>query len=184
MAALRAASIGLAPGQNYSSYTWDQNTYFDLSGYHFYHGTTADYMTFSGLNEKYPAWQRTTGFDAHSTYAEAEPTGQWVYVRPNKYEPKRANITIYNWSLAPTVSVDLSRVLNRGDHYVIQDAQNFYGPSIVNGTYTGLPVSIRMTGLAKAMPVGFAAPPHTAPQFGTFIVLPVGAVGATSGAPR
>jgi hypothetical protein len=96
-----------------------------------------------------------------------------VYVQPNKYEGKRANITIYNWDLDATVPVNLSGVLSPGDQYVIQDAQNFYGPAVASGTYTGSPVSIKMTGLSKATPVGFAAPAHTAPQFGTFVVLPV-----------
>jgi hypothetical protein len=95
----------------------------------------------------------------------------WVYIQPNKYEAKRANLTIYNWDLASTVSVNLSSVLNPGDQYVIQDAQNFYGPPVASGTYSGSPVSIKMTGLSKAAPVGFAAPAHTAPQFGTFVVL-------------
>ena len=54
----------------------------------------------------------------------------WVYVRPNKYEPKRANITIFNWDLSNAVAVDLSGVLKVGDRYVVQDAQNFYGPAV------------------------------------------------------
>jgi len=178
-AGIRAVGLIMDPGIGLSSYTWDNNTYYDLSPYHFFFGTVSGSDT-SGTNTGFSAWQANTGLDAHSTYSQSAPTGTWTYVRPNKYEAKRANITIYNWNLLPKVSVDLSSVLSPGDQYVIQDAQNFYGPPVVSGTYSGSPVAIPMTGLTKAAPIGFATPAHTAPQFGTFIVLPVG---ASSGAP-
>ena len=100
-------------------------------------------------------------------------------MRPNKYEDKRASITIYNWSLSPTVSIDLSNVLSPGDKYVIQDAQNFYGPAVTSGTYSGGTIAISMTGLTKATPVGFAAPAHTAPLFGTFVLMVPGVATTT-----
>ena len=97
----------------------------------------------------------------------------WTYVQPNLYEPKRANITIYNWGLASTVPVDLSGVLAYGDQYVILDAQNVFGPSVASGVYTGGAVSVPMSGLIKEVPIGFSTPAHTAPQFGTFLLLPL-----------
>src|SRR6185295_10693666 len=51
------------------------------------------------------------------------------------------------------------------------DAQNFYGPPVASGTYSGSPVSIPMAGLSKAVPSGFVTPAHTAPLFGTFVVM-------------
>ena len=181
-AALRLLSLVLLNGQTLSTYTWDNNTYYDLSPYHLYYGLT-DGTTASGTNLAFAAWRSQTGLDAHSTYNPSAPTGIWVYVRPNKYEAKRANIAIYNWSLASTVSVDLSSVLSSGDQYVIQDAQNFYGPPVAKGTYAGGTVSVPMTGLTKATAIGFTAPAHTAPQFGTFVVLPVGAAPARPAPP-
>jgi hypothetical protein len=170
--ALRLLGLVTDATQTLSNYTWDNNTYYDLTPYHFYVATTIAGQT-SGVNEIYSGWKSQTGFDAHSSYYPTAPKGTWIYIRPNKYEPKRANITIYNWNLSPEISVDLSTALASGDRYVIQDAQNFYGPPVETGTYTGKPVSIRMTGLTKAAPTGFATPAHTAPEFGTFIVLPV-----------
>ena len=166
--ALRVFAVALDTGQTFASYAWDKNTYYDQTPYHFNSSVNGNASNLTFAN-----WQQSTGFDAHSTYAQTAPTGVWVYVQPNKYEGKRANITIYNWDLDATVPVNLSGVLSPGDQYVIQDAQNFYGPAVASGTYTGSPVSIKMTGLTKATPVGFAAPAHTAPQFGTFVVLPV-----------
>jgi hypothetical protein len=43
-------------------------------------------------------------------------------------------------------------------------------------------VSIPMTGLTKATPIGFAAPAHTAPLYGIFVVMVPGAA-AVSVAP-
>jgi hypothetical protein len=178
--ALRITTLDLWAGQSTSSYTWDNNAYYDTSQAHFYEGFTSDGSNFSGINTSFPGWQGMTQFDAHSTYQPSAPTGVWTYVRPNKYEAKRANVIIYNWDLLPTVFVDLSSVLSPGDQYTIQDAQNFYGPPVAAGVYSGNLVGIQMTGLTKATPVGFAAPAHTAPQFGTFVVLPAGATATQS----
>jgi hypothetical protein len=164
----RLLAVALDTGQTFSTYTWDTNTYYDQTAYHFNSPVNGN-----ATNLAFANWQQSTGFEAHSTYVQGAPTGVWVYVQPNKYEAKRANITIYNWDLDAAVPVNLSGLLNPGDQYVIQDAQNFYGPPVASGTYTGSPVSLKMTGLTKAAPVGFPAPAHTAPQLGTFVVLPV-----------
>ena len=160
---LRLIAFELDSGQNSSQYTWNQNTYYDNSGYGFY-------ITQASGNFAFSDWQRLTNFDANSTYTHGIPSTNWIYIRPNKYEAKRANIIVYNWTTAPSVAVDLSSVLSVGDHYVIQDAQNFYGPPVVQGTYNGGTVSVPMTGLTKAAILGTTTPPHTAPQYGTFVV--------------
>jgi hypothetical protein len=173
MDALRAVTLNLNAGQTLALYTWDRNTYYDKSPWHFYQGIAVDDSgSYSGVNAIFTNWQDRTKFDAHSAYHPAAPTGVWVYVRPNKYEPKRANVTIFNWDSLPAASVDLSGVLSPGEGYVIQDAQNFYGPPVGSGVYSGKPVAIPMKGLTKAVPVGFATPAHTAPYFGVFVVLP------------
>lgn len=172
--ALRLAELLLYNNEGLSSYTWDNNTYYDLTPYHFFFGSTTGSST-SGSNDSFATWKSQTGFDADSSYTQSAPTGVWTYVRPNKYESKRANIAIYNWSSSSSVGVDLSTVLSSGDQYVVLDAQNFFGSPVASGTYSGGTVSIPMTGLSKATPVGFAAPAHTAPLYGTFVVMVPGA---------
>ena len=151
--------LEMCPGQTIAGWTWDNNQYF---------GKTNFYNDDSNVD--FVSWKLSTGFDAHSTMNTSAPTGKWIYIRPNQYESKRANIVIYNWDLSTTVSVDLSGVLAVGDPFVIQDAQNFFGSPVASGTYNGSLISVPMTGLTKAIPSGFAAPAHTAPLFGTFIV--------------
>jgi hypothetical protein len=181
--------FGQYSDQNTSGYTWDNNAYYGTNL--FYGGVYNGTSLANGSTEPFSVWS-TSAFDNHSTFTPALPTGKWIYVRPNKYETKRANITVYNWDAynasgnvvlgkSPSVQVDLSSVLAVGDQFVIQDAQNFFGPAVVSGTYAGGTVTIPMEGLAKELPIGFATPAHTAPGFGTFIVMVPGAGNASSG---
>lgn len=149
-----------ASGQTIASYIWDHNSYYGLNNFLY------------GQNRDFTSWRNNTGFDANSTFNPNAPTGASISVRPSPYEAKRANIIIYNWDSLGAVNVDLSSVLSPNDAYVILDAQNFYGAPVAQGTYTGSTVSIPMMGLAKAQPNGFDPPAHTAPLFGTFIVMP------------
>ncbi len=160
---LRLVNFGLDTGQTESTYTWNQNTYYDNSGYGFYIAQDSGNYAFSN-------WQSLTGFDTNSTYQHGYPEANQIFVLPNRYEAKRANIIIYNWQNLPTISADLSRVLTAGDQYIVTDTQNYYGPPVAQGTYSGGLVSIPMTGLTKAAILGTTTPPHTAPAFGTFIV--------------
>lgn len=60
-----------------------------------------------------------------------------------------------------------------GDRFQIRDAQNWYRGPVVSGVYSGAPVGVPMTGLTVAQPVGSVPypPVHTAPRFGTFVLL-------------
>jgi hypothetical protein len=111
---------------------------------------------------------------SNNTYYSQMPTsGTNVFVRPNQFEAGRANVIIYNWDLNAGVAVDLSSVLKSGDNYVIQDAQNFYGAPIAQGTYSGGSVTIPMTGTSIAKVIGNApiVPQHTSREFGVFVVM-------------
>jgi hypothetical protein len=111
-----------------------------------------------------------------NTYLAARPTsGSTVFVRPNAHEAGRAHITVYNWARTSTVSADLSPAgLPIGASFEIRDAQNYFGPPVLTGTYAGNPVTLPMTGLPMAVPVRFAAPAHTTAEFGAFVVIPLG----------
>ena len=110
-----------------------------------------------------------------NTYVMAPPPGVKVFVRPNHYQPGRAHIVIYNWEHRDEVAVDLSNAgLQQGQPFEIRDVQNFFASPVVTGTFDGSKVTVPMTGLTTARPVGatMKAPPHTAPEFGAFVVLP------------
>lgn len=123
-------------------------------------------------------WLASSGFDAHSKYGKVKPSGIQVYVRPNRYQPGRANIAIYNWDNAPYVDVDLTAAgLRKGQQYVLRDAQDLRGP-IIGFTHQGGTVSIPMLRSSVSPPVGAAGMPnkagHTPMELGVWIVAPHG----------
>lgn len=127
------------------------------------------------------SWQGDSGFDMNSTASTATPPDQ-VFIRPNQFEPGRANIIIYNWSNANTVNVDLSDLLTVGDMYELHSAEDYFG-DYATGTYTGGTLSIPMN---KTLVNGQSGP-HTVaaqlnndsstpgtttfPTFGSFVLI-------------
>ncbi len=109
-----------------------------------------------------------------NAFLTTRPTGAKVFVRPNQYEPGRANITIFNWDRVGMVNVSLKGVLAAGTRYEVRNAQNFFGPPILSGTYDGTSsLQLPMTGLTAATPVGRTSPPpETGPDFQVFVVIP------------
>ena len=106
-------------------------------------------------------------------YTNASPPNvNKVVVLPNAYEAGRATVVVYNWQNLASVTVDLTGVVSPGTLYEIRNAQNYYGPVVASGTYSGGSVTLPMTGLTPATPVGFAAPAPTGPRFNAFVVLP------------
>jgi len=154
--------MSVTPAESPAKYVWDRNTYFGPA-----------LLRVNGENQNLAAW-RATGVDSHSKFIPEAPHGVWTFVRPNAYEPGRANIAIYNWDLKKAVPVDLSMVLKPSEGFEIRDAQNYFGEPVVQGVYDGKPVSVPMTGLTHVAPVGDIAhqPQHTAPGFAAFVVLP------------
>ena len=122
----------------------------------------------------YDQWRSATGKAATDTYRSGKPTGQVVFVRPNQYEPGRANVVVYNWNHAGSASVDLSNVLNPGDGYVIRNAQQFFGPAVATGTYGGGSVVLPLSSVQPTAPLAGwpAGAPSTGTDFQVFVVLP------------
>ena len=48
-----------------------------------------------------------------NAFLAIRPTGVKVFVRPNQYEPGRANITVFNWDHVGTVNVSVSWPLGK-----------------------------------------------------------------------
>jgi len=100
----------------------------------------------------------------------SRPTGVKVFLRPNAYEPGRANITVYNWDQRETVEVNIRTILPIGATYEVRNAQDYFGAPVATGVYSGAPIRLPMTGLSVASPVGVSAPPPTGPEFNVFVL--------------
>jgi len=145
-----------------TAYGWSNNKYYGRN-----------LFRYQGINRTFDAWKQATGLDATSTYTPGRPTGVWKFVRPNKYEPGRANIVIYNWDGLSHVPVDVSGVLKPGDAYEIRDVQNFLGDPVATGVYNGsaIPVPMSLTTVTQTVGTTRFAPVHTGLEFGAYVLL-------------
>ena len=145
---------------------------FQLANNRYYQDPTAQAWGYINTDYGFPAWQQLTGVGATDRAVTSNPAEPKVFLRPNRYEPGRANLIIYNWSRQSTVPVDLSGVVRVGDAYEIRNVQDFFGAPVASGTYGGSPVDVPMTGVTPVVPIGSSPtpPPQTGPDFGVFVV--------------
>jgi hypothetical protein len=145
----------------------------DISG-NYVGGGTQKFANFTGTTFTnnfiwYESLEGTIPAGTGNTLRTSRPTANKVFVRKSLYEPGRANVVVFNWTGASSVSVDLSAIYSPNDTYYIVDAQN---PSsvLLTGTYTG-PISVPMTGTSIAQPVGNSGQTrtHTPSEFGCFL---------------
>lgn len=105
--------------------------------------------------------------------------GAKVVVRPNRYEPGRAFVAVYNPGGAPVAQVSLAGVVTPGSRYEIRNVQDLFGAAVMSGTFAGDSVSIPMAGVApparRSAVLGM--PPRTAPAFDVFLVTSAASAG-------
>ena len=156
-------------GGSLANHKIDRNTYYNTHPKH--------YPFFVLRGEKRQGFSleewRREGFDRNSQMHDGHPSGVKVFVRPNQYEPGRANIAVFNWDQNPEVRIDLSHVLKKGQQFRIVSVRNFHGPAVLSGTYQGGPVSLPMRAVTPVQPVGMPEYPLpvTEPEFGGYVVL-------------
>ncbi len=171
--------VNTTPG--WSLHNVDQNQWFSPNGIWLFHLTRRD-------PPESPFWTHLYadsivevqgfGFEQHSSFTEGLPPDE-VFVYPNQYEDERGHVVVWNWSLQPTVTVDLSALnLTRGATYRAHNAHNIFD-EWHEFTYTGAPIDLPMTGWSVTTPRGWDVPlaELTFPEFGAFVVLRAGALG-------
>jgi hypothetical protein len=171
-----ASNFFAAPGTNWivtldqtqvslAEVSWDRN--------HYLRSATGKDFVRNSTEYNFPGWQSATGYDQNSSYAVGSPSGTRVFVRPNRYQPGRANIVVYNWDNLDTVAVDIGSVLPSGAAYEVRNAQDFSGAPVLSGVFDGQPLELPMRSLSVAAPNGpLLTPPPTGPTFNVFILLP------------
>ena len=162
--------VTLPKGGGTGKYRMERNTYFRTGKGRGAFGLAAEG---GGSSLAFAEWQKRLG-EGQSTFAAARPAGVKVFVRPNRYEPGRAHVVVYNWARRPDVAADLGAVLEKGAKFRIVSVQDFYGDPVVAGTFDGRPVRIPMAAYRAVPPIGLPGhkPPVTGPEFNAFVVLP------------
>ncbi len=160
-----AVDLKMPRGINSSGYRWDFNSYVSDAGGGLKFASDSGVLAFS-------QWRRVTGFDQNSQLVAARQSKVDVFVRPNRYEARRAHIVIYNWASQDFVAVDLSSVMSPGSRFEIRDAQNFFGEPVLRGVYQGGPLQLPTRLSKMTAPIGNVerVPRHTAPEFLVFVV--------------
>ena len=103
-------------------------------------------------------------------YLYTRPTTNETFVRPNRYEPGRAHIVVYNWTMQNTVTVGISAAgIPVGRSYTLRIAEDYHGQALTR-VYDGSPITIPMTGWTVAAPLGASIPRSTLPEFGAFVI--------------
>jgi len=72
--------------------------------------------------------------------------GAKVVLLPNKYDPNRAHLAIYNWQKADTVPVKVAPFLQPGDVFRLLDPRDFFGEPILEGKCEGDTISVPVQG--------------------------------------
>jgi len=152
-------------GAGPKAYVWASNGYFAAG--------TREVFRLGGRRMALAGWRAKTGFDADSAFAPL-PKATHVFCRPNRYEPGRAHVIVYNWASNKHVMLDLTAILKVGAKYKIAHAQDFFGRAVVAGTFDGHGVKVPLAPVKPAAPVGMAgAKLHpTGPKFNVFVILP------------
>jgi len=135
-----------ARGGSLDAHTWRGNTYA--------RDPAARAWRYGGAAYDFATWQKTTALGNTGTATSAPPVTPRVFVRPNKYEPGRATVVVYNWGRQPSVRVDVSSALRPGSRYELRNVQALFGPPVLSGTYGGGTIEIPMAGVDPPRPVG------------------------------
>jgi len=148
-----ASSHGLvhfivAPARELSSYAWGENLYFDFGMEKPFSSNPDAYKWRQHRSSEpysFAEWQAAFGLDRNSTL-KARPEGVWTILRPNKYEPARAHLLVYNWTGKKEVAVDLADLVPAGRNYEIRRVRDLWGDPVNRGVADGKPVTFLLTG--------------------------------------
>jgi hypothetical protein len=72
--------------------------------------------------------------------------GREVRLVPNKYDPNRAHLAVYNGAKASQVQVEVSEFLKPGEAFRLMDPRDFFGEPVVAGICSGSTVAVPMRG--------------------------------------
>jgi hypothetical protein len=80
------------------------------------------------------------------TKDDPRPLTSKIILRPNKYDPHRANLVVLNWTQQAVVSVDASAFLKINEKYRLITPRDFFGKPVLAGNYEGRPLRVPVPG--------------------------------------
>jgi hypothetical protein len=160
-----STSVVRTGGSAVDTYLWAGNTY--------YRDPAASAWRQNTTNYDFSGWKSATRLGGSDQVFATGPSTATVFVRPNRYEPGRAFIVVYNFARLGAVNVDVSPVLSVGAQYEVRNVQDVFGAPVISGSYGGGAITIPMNGVQPPAPIGRATPrqaPKTGPAFDVFLL--------------
>jgi len=77
---------------------------------------------------------------------DARPSQTKSILLPNKYDPTRAHLVVYNWGKATTVDVTVNGFLKDGDTIQLLDPKDPFGKPIASATCRNAPIHVPVKG--------------------------------------
>lgn len=154
-----------------SGYQWSENDFYITDGRW---GDFAIVENGKSRGLTFEEWQKETNLATKSHFTKGSPNKLLVIIRPNPHQPGRANIAVLNPAELAEVELDFTSFLKPMQQFRIVSVKDFYGPSLVEGTFDGKLVRLPMKAVTPPPPVGMpnAKLPVTEPKFAAFVVLP------------
>ena len=81
------------------------------------------------------------------------PVGHKAVLLPNKYEPNRAHLAVWNWQKAPSVDVPAAPFLKPGEPFRLMDPKNLFGKPLAEGVCRGTSIPVSTHGEFSAFVV-------------------------------
>jgi hypothetical protein len=115
-------------------------------------------------------------FPENDYYPSLPQNGLEYFILPNKYEPNRSHIVIYNWDGSSTIQVNAAEAgLKTGDKYALVNVMDYYNDIDRGTVLPGDMINIPMSGHTYAAVTGSAKPSVSQfPKFGVFVISKVG----------
>ncbi len=76
----------------------------------------------------------------------ARPTGAKAILLPNKYDPRRVYLAVYNWDKADTVEVKTGGLVHDGDTVNLLDPKNVFGDPVAKAACVGGVIRVPVRG--------------------------------------
>jgi hypothetical protein len=165
--------LGADSGQSTGCSIKSNMTYGGSVGVYFYEAGAAleDFTDNYCPNNKGQAWGGYTAVTESGNYW-GPAVGNQVFLRPNDYDPNRANLIVYNQAEANAINKDVSSIFGASGTVKAYNAQDPFTDiqtlDISSGVIT---VNMQAANRTVATPHSWVAPAKSFPQFGAFILV-------------